>query len=65
MITKSGHNEQPKVFSKKKERTFCWKQSKKSQKICIEEGIFDIANMSYKSDEKTTKVVCFKGQIKL
>ena len=37
----------------------------KITKECIEEGIFDIANISYKFDEKTEKVVCFKGQIKL
>ena len=33
MITKSGHIEQPKVFLKNKEGTFCWKQRQKSQKI--------------------------------
>ena len=39
MIIKSGHIEQQ-VFLKNKERTFCWKQRQKSQKIYIEEAIF-------------------------
>ena len=59
MITKSGHIEQPKIFFKKKEGTFCWKR------FTSRKGFFDKANMSYKSDEKTKKVVFFKGQIKL
>ena len=65
MITKSGHIEKPKVFLTKIRRNFLLETQAKITKECIEEGIFDIANISYKSDEKTEKVVCFKGQIKL
>ena len=65
MIIKSGHIEQPKVFLKTRKELFVGNKGKNHKRFTSRKGFFDKANMSYKSDEKTKKVVCFKGQIKL